>query len=106
MIKQGDIYYIFHTGKGISVKSSKDLKTWQKQDPVFAKVPDWVYKSIPKFDGSVWAPDIILSDGVYYLYYSVSAFGRNTSAIGVATNTTLNPEDRTFKLVDQGDRRR
>jgi arabinan endo-1,5-alpha-L-arabinosidase len=39
---------------------------------------------------------------LYYLYYSVSAFGKNTSAIGVATNTTLHPNDQAYKWVDHG----
>jgi len=37
------------------------------------------------------APDISLYKGQYYLYYSVSVFGKNTSCIGVATNKTLHP---------------
>jgi arabinan endo-1,5-alpha-L-arabinosidase len=36
------------------------------------------------------------------LYYSVSMFGKNTSAIGLATNSTLNPSDPSYKWVDQG----
>jgi arabinan endo-1,5-alpha-L-arabinosidase len=102
MIKQNDTYYVFHTGRGIGVKSSKDMKTWKKENPVFITAPDWAYKAIPKFDGSIWAPDISFHNGTYYLFYSVSAFGRNTSAIGVATNTTLNADDKAFKWVDQG----
>ncbi len=39
---------------------------------------------------------------MYYLYYSVSAFGKNTSCIGVATNTTLDPGDKNYKWVDHG----
>lgn len=35
------------------------------------------------------APDVQWSDGTYYLYYSVSAFGTQTSAIGVATSSSL-----------------
>src|SRR5262245_11257077 len=81
MIKENDTYYMFHTGKGIPVKSSKDLKVWKEEKPVFATPPSWILKTIPKFDGSIWAPDIIYRKGVYYLYYSVSAFGRNNSAI-------------------------
>lgn len=102
MLKQNDTYYIFHTGKGISVKSSKDMKSWKEEKPVFATPPAWALKTVPKFDGSIWAPDIIYHNGVYYLYYSVSAFGRNTSAIGVATNATLIPTDSKFKWEDHG----
>ena len=50
----------------------------------------------------MWAPDISYFNGKYYLYYSVSAFGKNTSAIGLATNTTLNPKDPEFKWQDEG----
>lgn len=32
MIKQNDTYYAFHTGNGIHVKSSKDLKTGKKKN--------------------------------------------------------------------------
>ena len=30
MIKEGDTYYLFCTGWGISVWSSKDMKSWKK----------------------------------------------------------------------------
>jgi len=49
-----------------------------------------------------WAPDIAFHDGTYYLYYSVSSFGTNNSAIGVATNKTLNPADAAYKWTDHG----
>ena len=41
-------------------------------------------------------------DGKYYLYYSVSGFGKNTSGIGVTVNTTLNPRSPDYRWVDQG----
>lgn len=65
MIKQNDTYYIFHTGNGIHVKSSKDLKNWKEEKPVFANTPEWVTKMIPKFDGNIWAPDINFHNGTY-----------------------------------------
>jgi len=102
LIKHKDMYYVFYTGNGIGVKSSKDMIAWTEEKPVFATTPQWVMDTIPNFRRSMWAPDSIYRDGVYYLYYSCSAFGRNTSAIGVATNTTLDPADPAFKWVDQG----
>jgi arabinan endo-1,5-alpha-L-arabinosidase len=50
----------------------------------------------------MWAPDIVYHNDEYYLYYSVSAFGKNTSCIGVATNKTLDPKEPDFKWVDHG----
>jgi arabinan endo-1,5-alpha-L-arabinosidase len=102
MIKQNDTYYLFCTGNGISVFSSPDMKSWKKEKPVFDAAPEWAVKTIPGYKGHTWAPDITYHNGVYYLYYSVSAFGKNTSCIGLATNTTLDASDKNFKWVDHG----
>src|SRR5688572_32774725 len=48
MIKQNDKYYLFCTGPGISVFSSKDMKNWRKEKQVFAQTPEWVVKAIPR----------------------------------------------------------
>lgn len=102
IIRQDGDYYIFCTGPGITVFSSKDRKHWTQQKAVFDKPPAWAVKAIPGFTGHVWAPDISYHNGQYYLYYSVSAFGKNTSCIGVATNKTLNPAAPDFKWTDHG----
>jgi arabinan endo-1,5-alpha-L-arabinosidase len=102
MIRQGNTYYLFATGRGIAVWSSPDMKTWTRQPAVFETPPAWAVREIPGYKGHTWAPDIFHHQGTYYLYYSVSAFGKNTSAIGVATNTTLNPADGDYKWVDHG----
>lgn len=102
MIKQDSIYYIFCTGRGISVWSSPDMKQWKKENPVFDKAPEWAVKAVPGYNGHTWAPDISFHNGQYYLYYSASAFGKNTSCIGLATNKTLNPASKDFKWVDHG----
>lgn len=102
MIRQGDTWYVFCTGRGVTVLSSKDMVNWERLDPVFSSPPEWTSKAVQRFRGSMWAPDITLHNGKYYLYYSVSAFGKNTSAIGLTTNTTLDPSDPEFEWVDQG----
>ena len=48
--------------------------------------------SIKGYEGHTWAPDIIYYKGNYHLFYSCSAFGKNTSAIGHAYRRTLNPD--------------
>ncbi|HEY1023460.1 MAG TPA: family 43 glycosylhydrolase, partial [Flavisolibacter sp.] len=102
MIKEGDTYYLFCTGFGITVWSSANLNEWKKEAPVFAKAPQWAVDTIPGFKGHIWAPDITYRNGQYYLYYSVSAFGKNTSAIGVATNKTLDVSSADYKWIDHG----
>ncbi|WP_246853538.1 arabinan endo-1,5-alpha-L-arabinosidase [Rufibacter aurantiacus] len=103
MVKQGNTYYLFSTGHGISVWSSTDMQNWKKEKPVFATAPEWAVKEVAGFkDNHIWAPDISFYNGKYYLYYSISAFGKNTSAIGLATNATLDPSSKDFKWVDHG----
>lgn len=102
MIRQGSTYYLFCTGFGISVFSSTDMKTWKKEKPVFAEAPQWAVEAIPGYKGHTWAPDISYHDGKYFLYYSVSAFGKNTSCIGLAVNKTLDPSSPDFKWQDLG----
>jgi len=78
------------------------MKTWKKEKPVFTKAPEWAVDSVKGFKGHIWAPDISYFNGEYYLYYSISAFGKNTSCIGLATNKTLNPSDPEFAWIDHG----
>ncbi|MEZ4687545.1 MAG: glycoside hydrolase family 127 protein [Bacteroidia bacterium] len=100
--KEGDSWYLFCTGRGISVFSSKDMENWSQEAPVFAEIPEWTDQVVPEFRNHIWAPDISLHNGTWYLYYSVSAFGKNTSAIGLATNKTLDPNSDDFEWKDQG----
>ena len=102
MIRQDSTFYIFCTGWGITVYSSTDMKHWRRMSPVFATAPQWAVQAIPGFRDHVWAPDISYHKGQYYLYYAVSAFGKNTSAIGVATNKTLETTSKDFKWIDHG----
>ena len=102
MIKHGNTYYLFSTGMGISVFSSTDLQHWKPEKAVFDLPPSWAVQAVPGFKGHIWAPDISFHNGLYYLYYSVSALGKNTSCIGVATNKTLDPQDKDFHWTDHG----
>lgn len=102
MIRQDNRYYLFCTGNGITVWSSADRQQWKREAPVFDKPPAWAVAAIPRFRGHIWAPDISYHNGLYYLFYAVSAFGKNTSCIGLATNKTLDPSSRDFKWTDHG----
>jgi len=102
VIKEKNTYYLFCTGNGINMFSSTDLKNWKQEKSVFSKPPAWAVSAVPAFKGHIWAPDIVYYNGLYYLYYSISAFGKNTSCIGVATNTTLDPSSKNYKWVDHG----
>jgi arabinan endo-1,5-alpha-L-arabinosidase len=99
IIREGDTYYVFSTvGKYVGIKTSKDLKTWTDAGAVFAQVPAWAKQAVPGTEG-IWAPDISFVNGEYRLYYSVSTFGSNRSAIGLATSKTLGAK---AKWTDRG----
>jgi arabinan endo-1,5-alpha-L-arabinosidase len=103
VIKCDGNYYVFGTGRGISVLTSSNGFDWQRGGRVFDRIPDSVKSFVPKNDGqSVWAPDIIKLNGQYYLYYAISSWGQFVSAVGLMTSPTLNTNDPNFKWTDRG----
>ncbi len=106
IIREGGTYYVFCTGGRpgggvIPIRTSSDMTTWKLAGYVFEKLPDWAAKEIPKARGA-WAPDISFYNGRYQLYYAVSTFGSRNSAIGLATNATLDPGSPNYRWVDEG----
>lgn len=102
IVKHKGRYYIFGTGAGIVSKSSADGIVWNSGPTVFAIAPAWVTTAAPGFNGDFWAPDIFYLNGKWCLYYSVSSWGSQQSAIGLATNPTLDPADANYSWTDQG----
>lgn len=102
MIREDGVYYLFTTGPGITVWKSDDMKQWVRDGRVFEDRPEWADEAVPGFNGHIWAPDISYYNGKYYLYYSISAFGKNTSCMGLTINKTLDRESPEFRWEDQG----
>lgn len=103
MAKDGDTYWVFGTGPGISTLHSEDLVHWERGDPVFAEAPEWTKEALPGFNNDIWAPDIIYYEGQYHLFYACNAMpGKPHAAIGHATNPTLDPTRPDFKWTDHG----
>ncbi len=103
LIKCKDEFWVFYTGPGVPSWHSKDLVNWERGPRVFDQTPAWVMEAVPAFRGrGFWAPDITHQRDRYLLYYAASTFGKNGSAIGLATNPTLDPADPAFKWTDRG----
>src|SRR5215472_7874242 len=102
IVKDKGEYWVYVTGDGIRSRHSKDLVTWEAGPPVFTNAPAWTTKTVPGFRGHFWAPDVIRLRNTFFLYYSVSTWGSQTSAIGLATNSTLDPSDTGYRWTDTG----
>ena len=103
VVKCKDEFWVFYTGRGVPSYHSKDLVTWEPGPAVFDTLPDWIAQAVPqKHDQALWAPDVMRVGDRYFLYYAVSTMGKITSAIGLATNPTLDPGDPAFHWTDQG----
>ena len=91
MAYENGTYYLLSTGNGLQWATSKDRKTWIVQPmPFIEHLPKWTHDSVPGFRNHVWAPDIIRWHDRWWLTYSCSTFGKNTSAIGLMSSDRLN----------------
>lgn len=72
----------------IQMRKSKDLVNWEFAGWALNEIPkearEWVLSHEEKGATNIWAPYILEYNGKYRLYYSVSAFAKQTSYIGMA----------------------
>ena len=94
-------YYVFSTGSLIPFICSKDKVVWEFCGRVFKRNPAWT-REINRDLVDIWAPDISFFNNKWHLYYAVSSFGSQESAIGLATNVTLDLNSPEYEWVDQG----
>ncbi|SDN99432.1 arabinan endo-1,5-alpha-L-arabinosidase [Alkalicoccus daliensis] len=93
IIRDGNQYIVFSTGilrdtedpGGIYIRTADKsmANPWESVGEIPA--PEWVKEYNPEH---LWAPQVVKAQGTFYLYYAVSAFGTNNSAIGVASSKT------------------
>lgn len=90
IIKEGSMWWSFQTGTGIGVKYSSDGLNWTQGVQIFASELSWWRQYAPNMGSNdVWAPDCFYYNGRYWLYYSVSEFGKNNSAIGLVSCSSI-----------------
>ena len=94
MAFENGTYHLYSTGNGLSHYTSHDMKHWTGcRQGVITDIPQWTHDSVPGFTQHVWAPDIIQFNGRWYLSYACSSFGKNTSAIGLLSKSSLNSDE-------------
>jgi len=96
IVWDGTKYYQFTTGtQGLWYSTSPNITAWTAGGYVSPTgtngvYPSWIQTYVPSWTvGDFWAPDVVKIGSTYYMYYAVSSFGTSTSAIGLATATSL-----------------
>jgi arabinan endo-1,5-alpha-L-arabinosidase len=90
------------TGQGIHLLKREPDGRWRKMAPLFREFPGWHKAEVPANKGHLWAPDIIRVKDRWFVYYSVSSFGSQHSAIGLVTGKTLDPGSKDYGWKDGG----
>jgi arabinan endo-1,5-alpha-L-arabinosidase len=101
IVKDNGHYYVFGTGRGVFSKISTDLSHWTNGPSAFDQMPAWIFDAVPGFRGCL-APDVIRLNDQFYLFYAVSTWGKQISAIGLATNPTLDSSSTNYHWTDRG----
>jgi arabinan endo-1,5-alpha-L-arabinosidase len=98
------VYRFFSTGPGVTLMRENAEGKWQPESRLFAEgsLPQWQNDLVPGNRGYLWAPDLIRIGESYFVYYSVSTFGKNVSAIGLAAGRSLDPKSPEWKWEDRG----
>ena len=101
-------YAAFGTGEqgiysgAIRVKTSLDGLNWTDAGAIGKGVPKWGVEALGYQSINVWAPSVSRRDGAASLYYSLSSFGSNASAIGLMTNASFDVMKPADGWRDQG----
>ncbi len=88
LLIHGERWFVFTTGRGLQRLESTDAgKTWRRLAPVVNQAPAWWAEAVPEHKGlDVWAPKLFAHRGRFWVLYSISSFGKNRSAIGLASS--------------------
>ena len=90
------------THGAIRVKTSPDGSTWADAGVIGNGPPAWAQAALGFKPLNVWAPSISRRGSTVFLYYCLSSFGRNASAIGLMTNPSFDPLKPGEGWQDQG----
>jgi arabinan endo-1,5-alpha-L-arabinosidase len=108
VIEAGGRFVAFGTGHegpthgAIRVKTSPDGLAWTDAGVIGSGPPAWATTALGFKPLNVWAPTISRRGATAFLYYCLSSFGDNASAIGLMTNTAFDPLKPREGWQDQG----
>ena len=88
LLIDGPRWFVFTTGPGLQRLVSDDAgQSWKRLKPLFEQAPAWWQQAVPEHRAlDVWAPKLFRHRGRVWVLYSISSFGKNRSAIGLASS--------------------
>jgi arabinan endo-1,5-alpha-L-arabinosidase len=99
--EENGTFSLMQTNNMLTIQQGTDMINYRNTGQVFSQLPDWVAaEGVGSED--IWAPQITYRDGFYWCYYTVSEFGKNNSAIGLAVTPTLDVNSPDYKWTDRG----
>jgi arabinan endo-1,5-alpha-L-arabinosidase len=90
------------THGAIRAKTSPDGVKWTDAGVIGGGPPAWAQAALGFRPSNIWAPSISRRGKTVFLYYCLSSFGHNTSAIGLMTNPSFDPLKPGEGWQDQG----
>jgi len=108
VIEASGRFVAFGTGQqgpthgAIRVKTSADGVAWTDAGVIGNGPPAWAEAALGFRPLNIWAPTVSRRGATVFLYYCLSSFGDNTSAIGLMTNQAFDPLKPGVGWQDQG----
>lgn len=102
VVEEGGRVLCLATGHGVRLLRREEDGRWKREASLFTDYPAWHRAEVPANRGHLWAPDILRIKDRWMVYYSVSSFGSNESAIGLVTGKSLDPSSKEFGWKDEG----
>lgn len=101
IVESDGLFYFCSTGGGCA--SSTDGLVW-KTTGLRIPIPAWASDYLSGGNQGVWAPDLIVFEGRYYIYYSACGVPAADAPclIGLYTTPTLDSKSPSYELTDAG----
>ena len=87
IVRYEDGYALMVTNNMLTLYTSEDAINWNALGRTLSSIPNWLKTVTNNQIEDIWAPDLNYFGNQFRVYYTGSAFGKNTSGIGLMTNS-------------------
>lgn len=87
IVRYEDGYALMVTNNMLTLYTSEDAFNWKTLGKTLTSIPNWLKNVTNNQIEDIWAPDLYYFGNQFRVYYTGSAFGKNTSGIGYMSNS-------------------